>query len=416
MQTVDLDQLAYLTADEPGIAGKLKQRPEDFIVDEEPLYEPTGQGDHLYLFVEKRRRLTTDVARLFREHFGVKDVAVGYAGLKDKHAITRQWFSVEHASVERAAEFADEHIHILATDRHLNKLKRGHLRGNRFIIKLRDVELNDVVRVRRMLDRMCRCGVPNYLGEQRFGYRKNNHLLGQLLMLGKYREFLDEMLGRPIPADSPPAAEARQAYQTGDYVTALECWPKVHRFERQAIGPLSRGASPSQAVNGIDRPQLALLMSAYQSYIFNLVLDKRVRDGLFDTLLVGDLAFKHDSRGVFLVEDIAEAQQRCDAKLICPTGPMWGPDMIRAGGQVDQWELDALRSTDMDVSDLVASKRAPEGSRRPMRMLIDEPAVSAGGDELGPYIELRFMLPRGSFATTVMREIMKDGAPRDEET
>src|SRR5687768_3974452 len=126
--------LCYLTGDEPGIGGRLKERPEDFVVEEVPLYEPEGRGDHLYLFVEKHKRLTTDVVRYLSRHFGVPWNSIGYAGLKDKHAVTRQWFSIEHVTEERAAQFQDEHIHILDFGRHPTKLRRGNLRANRFEI------------------------------------------------------------------------------------------------------------------------------------------------------------------------------------------------------------------------------------------------------------------------------------------
>jgi tRNA pseudouridine13 synthase len=131
----------HLTADEPGIGGCLKERPEDFVVEELPLFEPQGTGDHLYLFVEKRKRLTTDVVRYFSRHFRVPWTAIGYAGLKDKHAVTRQWFSVEHACEKRAAEFHDDFIQILDTGRHPTKLKRANLRGNRFQIRVRQVNV-----------------------------------------------------------------------------------------------------------------------------------------------------------------------------------------------------------------------------------------------------------------------------------
>src|ERR1041385_7390446 len=167
--------LCYLTGDEAGIGGKLKERPEDFVVEEIPLYDPEGRGDHLYLYVEKRRRLTTDVVRYLARHFGVPWRSIGYAGLKDKHAVTRQWFSIEHVKEERAREFKDDHVQIVDMGRHPTKLKRGNLRGNRFTIKIRDVSLNEGLRARRILDRLVAEGAPNFLGEQRFGYRNNNH-------------------------------------------------------------------------------------------------------------------------------------------------------------------------------------------------------------------------------------------------
>lgn len=412
MDLMHVDRLAYLT-DTPGIGGQIKRRPEDFLVDEIPAYEPCGEGEHLYLVVEKRRRLTTDVVRLLSGHLGVPWKAIGYAGLKDKHAITRQSFSVHGGDEARLATFSDDHIKVLGVSRHTNKIKRGHLRGNRFAIKIREVDPSAVVRVKPLLEAIEREGVANYLGEQRFGYRRNNHVLGKLLLEGKQQEFLDELLGRPTPDEAELPQQARAAYERGDYKAAIEIWPKVHRFERQAVGPLSRGAPPGDAINGIDDPQLSLLVSSFQSAIFNWLLDRRIREGRFSTLLEGDVAMKHATRGLFTVREVGVEQPRYEAKEISPTGPMWGPKMKRASGEVDQWERDALAATGVSLDQIAASKYAPDGSRRTCRMLVDEPEVSGGVDEHGPYVRVAFTLSRGCFATTVLREIMKTGDSDD---
>jgi tRNA pseudouridine13 synthase len=408
---VDLGQLAYLTGDEPGIGGRIKARPEDFLVEEVPLYPPTGEGEHLYLVVEKRRRLTTDLVRLLAQHFGVRREVIGFAGLKDKHAVTRQCMTIHHGDIDKARTFADGHIRILAAERHRNKIRRGHLKANRFVIKVREVEPAHAPRAKRLMDRLVRFGVPNYYGEQRFGYRRNNHTLGKLLLLRRYQEFLDQMLGQPRDDESPKAQDARRAYDEGDYPRALKLWPTVHRFERQACGPLSRNASPEQAINGIDHTQLTLLISSFQSEIFNRVVDRRLRDGLYDRVLVGDLAFKHTTRGLFMVLDADHEQPRCDALEISPTGPLWGPDMVMPNGQVIAWERQALAATGVSEEQLVIDgPYAPGGSRRAMRMLVADPDVGGGADEHGPYIRIAFELSRGCFATTVLREITKAGA------
>ncbi len=402
------DGLKYLTQGEPGIGGRIKQRPEDFVVEEIPLFEPEDRGDHLYVLVEKRRRLTTDVVRYFSRHFGVPRLAIGFAGLKDKHAVTRQWFSVEHAREDRARAFQDDHIQILDLRRHPTKLKRGNLRGNRFEIKVRQIDLTQVVRVKRMMEHLTRHGVPNFLGEQRFGYRRNNHTLGRLLLMGDLQGFLDEMLGRPELSEPQANYLARQAYERRDYKTSLQLWPTTHRFERQAIGPLSRGASPVHAVNGIDKTQLQFMVTAFQSAIFNRLLNQRVQQGLLDRLRPGDLAFKHTTRGIFEVRDAAVEQPRCDAMEISPTGPMWGHKMTVAGGEVGDAERGALLETGVSQQLLEESRYAPDGARRPFRMLVRNPQVSAGADEHGPYIHLGFDLDRGCFATILLREIMKN--------
>ncbi|MHC4996269.1 MAG: tRNA pseudouridine(13) synthase TruD [Planctomycetota bacterium] len=402
--------LAYLTEGVEGVGGELKQRPEDFVVQEEPLVEPSGEGDFLYLYVQKTKRITSDVVRLFSQHFCVAPESIGYAGLKDKHAITRQWLSIEHAKEERAMAFEDDHIQILGLDRHPVPLRRGGLRGNRFDIKIRAVAPGDVVRARAILDTLAQSGVPNFVGEQRFGYRNDGHLLGRLLLKGDDQGFLDSLLGKPMEIDRPLLRDARLAYEAGDYARAIELWPTSHRFERQAVGPLSRGAPAGDAVNGVDLQHRKLLVSALQSAVFNTVLDRRLRDGWFDRFVEGDVAFDHTTRKVIEVtgaDGVAAAQARYEAGEWSPSGPMWGRDMQEAGGEVGRIEREALAGAEVTLSDFESSPYEAQGSRRAMRMLIEDTRISAGGDEYGPYIGVSFMLPRGCFATVVLREIMK---------
>jgi len=152
-----------------------------------------------------------------------------------------------------------------------------------------------------------------------------------------------------------------------------------------------------------------LLISAFQSAIFNELLDERLRAGKLDQLQLGDLAFKHDTRGVFEVRDVEREQPRCDRLAISPTGPMWGAKMSVPGGEIGQRELEALQQTGVRREDLGEGEFTTDGSRRAMRMPISEPDVRAGVDDHGPYIAVRFELPRGCFATIALRELMKAG-------
>ncbi|MCG8512265.1 MAG: tRNA pseudouridine(13) synthase TruD, partial [Rhodospirillales bacterium] len=167
-------QLSYLTSDLPGIGGTLKARPEDFLVEEQPASELTGDGEHLYLFIEKRRRTTIDVVRRLAKAFGVSRGEIGYAGLKDKHAITRQQFSIrlpDRSIDEKGLAKLQHHpqLTVLWAQRHEVKLRRGHHGGNRFVIRLRDVQATDAIKAKPVLERLATSGVPNFIGEQRFG-------------------------------------------------------------------------------------------------------------------------------------------------------------------------------------------------------------------------------------------------------
>ncbi|MFA9477964.1 tRNA pseudouridine(13) synthase TruD [Phycisphaerales bacterium AB-hyl4] len=423
-----IHDLAYLTPDLPGVGGRIKLRPDDFLVEEQPLYEPTGEGEHLYLFIEKRQIATTDVVRQLVKAFRVSRRDVGFAGMKDKHAISRQHFSVRMTDAEASQDEAleslsrDDRVTLLWADRHGNKLRRGHLAGNRFVIRIREIEpTRDTLIAKRVLDRLAAAGVPNYLGEQRFGYRQNNHEVGRLLLLGEHQAVLDAMLGKPEAYESEAVQLGRAAYDRGDYAEALAHWPKHLRFDRQALDALRQGRSAEKAVAAIDRNQRAFLITALQSAAFNRVLHERLSGGTFDRLLPGDLAWKHDSRAVFSVDEAtAELENgptgRVPQMAVSPSGPMWGPDMTQAEGEPGRMEREALALFGLSEADLQGHRLAAvEGARRPLRIPLRDPDLSGGVDEHGSYIRLAFELPRGAFATVVLREIMKQNVADDDD-
>jgi len=416
------DQLAYLTSELPGTGGVIKERPEDFLVDEQPLYEPCGHGEHLYLFIEKREQTTTDVIRRLAKMFSVRRSDVGYAGLKDKHAITRQHFSIwlpDSKHDERLNRIQFTQFKLLWSARHTNKLRRGHLAGNRFVIRIRQVQPTAVVHAKRTLDRLASQGSPNYIGDQRFGYRQNNQVLGRHYLLGQWKELLDELLGKAGDHDPPERHAARHAYERGDYAAALDGWPRMFRHDRQALDALRQGRSFEQAVMAIDPIQREFMVSSIQSAIFNQVLDRRIKSAAFDRLMPGDLAWKHDSRAVFAVDEATAAAENAPdgraAKLeVSPSGPMWGPGMVRPTGEVLRGEIEAIAALGMKESDMCDGPRVSPGNRRPMRLTMTDPDISGGLDEHGPYVRVAFELPRGSFATMILREVMKPcvDAPR----
>lgn len=411
-----------LTDDLPGIGGRIKERPEDFLVEEQPLYEPCGEGEHLYLFVEKTGMTTDDLVRHVARKCRVGRRDVGYAGLKDKHAITRQHLSVylpggdAQGDAEAVAEIErSRRTRVLWASRHANKLRRGHHGGNRFVIRVRAVEATAVLRARPILDRLAERGVPNRVGPQRFGFRNNSQEVGRLLLLGEFAAMLDEMLGRTIDGEGDLLTEARAFYRSGAYREALDRWPKSLRYDRQVLDALVKGRSPGQAVRAISREQLDLLVNAFQSQVFNEVLARRLDDDSFDRLLPGDLAFKHENRACFAVDQAtAELENGPDGRVgrfeVSPSGPMWAADMTRARGAVDEVEVAVLAAHGMSPQRLGGDGKSvvrAVGSRRPLRVRLRDPEVSGGVDEFGGYVRLAFELPRGSYATTVLEEVMK---------
>jgi tRNA pseudouridine13 synthase len=400
----------------PGVGGVLKQRPEDFLVEEVPLYHPCGHGEHVYLFVEKSGVSTLDMIGVLARHFGVSRGAIGHAGLKDKRAVTRQVVSVwvPGKVPEDFPQLQHESVRVLWADLHTNKLKRGHLSGNRFSIRVRGVEVSAVRHAQRTLRMLAQTGVPNRVGKQRFGYLLNNHVIGRDLLRRDAPAVLAGLLG-PSPRSPESQRAARQAFAAGDVQAALAAWPKVYRAEAVVLKALARGASPAEAVSVLDPTTAGFYVSSFQSAVFNDVLNRRVMAGTLGQLVEGDVAYVSKSKRTFSVG----AEQMVDADVLArlasfelgPSGPLWGREMLRAGGAVDAAEVEALAAAGLRPEELpnprTLNMEMVEGSRRPLRMRLTDPEVEAGVDEHGSYIRCAFELPRGGFATTVLDEVMK---------
>ncbi|MHC5213638.1 MAG: tRNA pseudouridine(13) synthase TruD, partial [Planctomycetota bacterium] len=192
--------LPLLTSDIDGIGGDIKTIPADFVVEEIPQYEFCGEGTHVYAFVQKKNMSTQDMMNLVARSVGIRTLDVGYAGRKDARAITRQWISVEHIDPAKLSELESPKLKILDVTRHTNKLTVGHLKGNRFCIRLRNLNrpVQEAVPIAtEIMETLSAKGVPNYFGPQRFGYRGDSHLLGGAVIKKNTQDFFDILLGRP---------------------------------------------------------------------------------------------------------------------------------------------------------------------------------------------------------------------------
>lgn len=393
---------AYLTGDLAGTGGSIKEQVEDFVVEELPLYEPSGQGPHTFFEIRKKGLSTFQAVRSIAGALGVSPNRIGYAGLKDAQATTCQVLSVEGVPPEAVMALDLPAIEIRWAERHRNKLKIGHLRGNRFTIRIRGVEESAMVDCQALLEVLTRRGVPNRYGLQRFGQRGDSGVLGKAVVLGDAQGFVEQFLGRPHSHESETVQTARTLFDEGEWSAALEYFPFSMADERRALQTLiSNQGDHVAAYRSVPKRLKVFLLSAYQSALFNRVLDTRLQT--LDQVFEGDLAMKHPGRSVFRVEDASAEQPRADRFEISPTGPIFGYKMIEPTG----WQAD------VETSVLVAEGMTPEGfrvgrgikakgGRRALRFQVYEPEL--WWDE---GLVLRFRLSKGSYATALLAEIMK---------
>ncbi len=304
-----------------GVRGRIRVRPADFAVTEELGFRPDGDGEHGLLRVRKTGCNTQWVARTLARAAGVTARDVGYAGLKDRHAVTEQWFSVPARAIEplRATDFGDSGIEILEAARHRRKLRRGAHRANHFRIVVREViaDDRDLGKLEDRLRIVAERGVPNYFGLQRFGRDGGN---------------LD----------------------------------------------LVRRIAGGQRVN---RQQRGFALSAARSYLFNQVLSIRVARGSWDRLLPGDLAMLHGSRSTFPVaapDPILE--RRLSEHDIHPSGPLWGRGWSPAGAEIARLEDETARSWSDGVEAL--SSAGLDQERRALRLTVADLSWEFEGQSL----------------------------------
>ncbi|SFH56770.1 tRNA pseudouridine(13) synthase TruD [Planctomicrobium piriforme] len=342
-----VDETPCLTPLELSINGQLKVEPEDFVVEEVPAYLPSGVGEHLFLWIQKRdisaEFLTGHIAR----SLGVRRDDIGVAGLKDRRAVTRQWISVPATAEERIEAINTPAIQVLEAKRHGNKLKTGHLRGNRFELIVRG-EPGQLAIAQQIAAAIAEQGVPNYFGDQRFGHDGETLTLGMSLLKG-------ETDPRSIPS------------------------PK-----RKFL--------------------LRLALSAAQSSLFNTVLARRLQAGTLHSVQPGDVMQVCASGGLFVVEDVPSEQPRFDARETVITGPIFGPKMKSPLGDVLQLEQEILTATGLTREVFRTHSKLTPGTRRPLLLWPENLTVADHPHGL----RLTFTLPSGCYATVVLREFLKE--------
>jgi tRNA pseudouridine13 synthase len=330
----------------PVSGGTLRALPEDFRVDEILGFEASGAGPHALLTVRKRGANTEWVSRELARAAGCKPFEVGFAGLKDRNAVTTQAFTVPRGK-RAAAQFvglAGEGFEVLAAAEHQRKLPRGALAGNRFEIVVRDARCDAAALDRRLAD-VAAGGVPNYFGPQRFG---------------------------------------RDA---GNLAAVLSAARSIAAGERRGRG---RG-----------RDDAGFMLSAARSLVFNAILAERVRAGTWNRLGAGDVA-NLDGRGSVFVVDPADATlaQRAAALDLHPTAPLVGEGVPMSSGETRALE-EAVAERFPEALAVIRAERM-NAERRALRIRVRDLAHEYDGETL----RVRFALDAGSFATTALREII----------
>ena len=407
--------LPYLIADFPGVGGKIKQRNEDFFVQEIPLYEPSGEGEHVYCEVQKVGLSTFDVVHRLADHLHISPRDIGYAGLKDARAVTRQIFSIAGVKEPHVMGLKIPQVQIMWAARHGNKLRLGHIKANRFAIKIRDVNPTDVVKLKPIMAQLETRGMPNYYGEQRFGRRGNNDLLGAALIRGDNMGLLKLLLGSPDPAiDDDFSLQARTKFDEHKNDDSMKAWPRRCGMERRVLARLMKTKKPGSAVRAIDEKLRRLWVSSLQSQMFNNVLANRMEH--IDNLMAGDLAYLHENGACFKVENLEQEQPRCKAFEISPTGPMLGYRMSLPEGKPLEIEQAVFEHVGLTPGEFKkAGRERVKGARRPLRVKPVDTELAGGADEHGPYITVAFTLPSGSFATVLLRELMRSKTETEQE-
>ncbi|MDA1194628.1 MAG: tRNA pseudouridine(13) synthase TruD [Planctomycetota bacterium] len=387
-----------------GLGGRIKVEPEDFLVEEIPLYRPSGRGDQTFALIEKRATPTFDALLFISKTAKVSERSIGYSGLKDARAVARQYVTVPKVSPERLLAIRHRKFRVLSAVAHERALKIGHLLGNRFTIRIRDADLERVEEAWRVLEVLVKRGMPNAYGGQRFGVRNDGHLLGRAMVREDWQEFVDQLLGRPMDHErNPEIVAARHAYDRGDLAGAHELFPMKHRTEKKAAGVLARGGSPLDAFEALGAGPRRIWISAWQSYLFNRVLDRRVRDGTYGQLLAGDIAWHHDSSATVRITDPAADADRAAALQLSPTGPLVGYDGDLPDGAAGQLERAVFAEDGIDPEAFREGPGRARGLRRPLRVPLDEASLDVETDGA---VVVRFVLPPGGFATVALEHLM----------
>lgn len=415
-----LNANTYVTKEE-GIGGTIRNQYEDFYVEEIPDLIPTGEGPNVWIWIEKIGRTTLDVVLDIARDLHIDRKRMGFAGMKDKKARTRQWICISNMdSDEQFEQVKALSGQIYKTDflkviRGRKKLRMGQLKGNKFRILIRDID--DVEKSAEIASDILKqlevTGVPNYFGWQRFGKpRTNTHLVGEALVENDLKKAVGRYIGNPTEGEHEENQKARKAYDDGDLEKSLELMGKGMRYEKMMIRELIKDSKKGEltdksyknALHALPKPLQRMFVHAYQSFLFNAAVSKRVEMGI-NKYIEGDIIINNEER---IVRDKTpeEYQELIDTFQVNPTSPLYGTKVPFAGGKVGEMEKSILDNYGLSKEDFEVPKMPRLGShglRRSMRFQVWD--TSAIATDEGVLTE--FSINKGSYATAVLREVMK---------
>ncbi len=338
-------ELGFMTSDIPGVGGTIKDYPEDFEVEEIPAYLPSGEGEHLFLWIEKRNLSSDEMVTRISRALNIPSSEIGVAGKKDRVAVTKQFVSIPKKAEANLTALDDPCIMVHSCTPHTNKLVVGHNRGNKFQIKIRNIRESTEESITQIAHTIQAHGFANFYGPQRFGSKGDTADIGFKILRG----------------------------ETADL--------------------------PKQWLN---KGKKKFALSAAQSYLYNRYLLRRLVELGQDSLLLGDVVFK-STGGIFKVDDLEAERARFMNKEINPAGPIFGKKTYASSDEAADFEEKILSEAGIDRSVFQQFGKMMMGTRRANICRPDAFSWTLEGDTL----ELAFTLPSGSYATVLLAEFMK---------
>ncbi len=400
-----------------GTGGRLKVFPEDFVVEEIPAEIPEDpEGKYTLAFVRSRNWETNRLVRNMARAMGISRKRIYFAGTKDKRAVTTQ-VMVFNAPMEEVLSLRLRDVSIIKAYRVPKPVFLGDLIGNRFEVLIRDVKKNAgefAECTGKIIERYG--GFPNFFGVQRFGsVRPITHLVGKYLVKGDFRMAVETYLGNPSELEGEDACRARKFFEeTGDVAESLKIYPKHLMFERAILNHLaSKPGDYGGAFRAIPENLSRMFVHAYQSYLFNVILSRRIEEGLFGKLVVGDIVMGVEGgmpvkREIFMVKEhnLEKIKKRIRERKAVPTGIVFGSEPYFAEGRQGEIEREVIEGEGIKPEDFVFEDPdflTSRGNRRALMSPVHNLNISFNGESLS----LSFYLPKGCYATSMLREFMK---------